>query len=121
MPRLYAQGLGVTVVRQTRKGSLWALPVAFSTFPSSETFRSWGIHTLQALADLPEIGLIERVGQGGKHLQTLARGASQRPLIPKEPELKFEESLELGAEPLTFVLARCCSLCARLAAWDWQI
>jgi hypothetical protein len=31
-----------------------------------ETFCTWGIYTLQALADLPEIGLIERVGQEGK-------------------------------------------------------
>jgi protein ImuB len=87
-----------------------------------ETFRAWGIHTLQALADLPEIGLIERLGQEGKRLQTLACGASQRPLIPREPELQFEESLELEfplelLEPLTFVLARLLqSLCARLAA-----
>jgi len=87
-----------------------------------ETFRTWGIHTLQALADLPEIGLIERIGQEGKRLQALARGASQRPLIPKEPGLKFEESLELEfpielLEPLTFVLARLLQpLCARLAA-----
>jgi protein ImuB len=87
-----------------------------------ETFDSWGIHTLQALADLPEIGLIERIGQEGKRLQTLARGASQRPLIPMEPELQFEESLELEfpielLEPLAFVLARLLQpLCARLAA-----
>lgn len=87
-----------------------------------ETFGSWGIHTLQALADLPEIGLIERIGQEGKHLQTLARGASQRTLIPMEPELQFEESLELEfpielLEPLAFVLARLLQpLCARLAA-----
>ncbi|MCI0620533.1 MAG: DNA polymerase Y family protein [Acidobacteria bacterium] len=87
-----------------------------------ETFCSWGIHTLQALAALPEVGLIARLGQEGKRLQTLARGASQRPLIPMEPELKFEESLELEfpielLEPLTFTLARLLQpLCARLAA-----
>ena len=116
---------GVTVVspgcEQKRFGPL---PISILDLSSElqETFCSWGIHTLQALADLPEIGLIERVGQEGKRLQTLARGASQRPLIPKEPELKFEESLELEFpiklwEPLTFVLARLLHpLCARLAA-----
>lgn len=87
-----------------------------------ETFYSWGIHTLQALAALPEIGLIERLGQEGKRLQVLARGLNQRPLVPMEPEFKFEESLELEAciellEPLTFLLARLLQpLCARLAA-----
>ncbi len=87
-----------------------------------ETFYSWGIHTLQALAALPEIGLIERLGQEGTQLQVLARGLNQRPLVPMEPESKFEESLELETciellEPLTFLLARLLHpLCARLAA-----
>ena len=116
---------GVTAVppgqEQNRFGPL---PISILDLSSElqETFCAWGIYTLQALADLPEIGLIERVGQEGKRLQTLARGASQRPLIPKEPELKFEESLELEfpmelLEPLTFVLARLVQpLSARLAA-----
>ena len=116
---------GVTVVlpgwEQKRFGPL-PLGILDLAPELQETFWTWGIHTLQALADLPETGLIERVGQEGKRLQTLARGASQRPLIPKEPELKFEESLELELpiellEPLTFVLARLLQpLCARLTA-----
>lgn len=123
---LAAQGFsGVTVIppgwEQKRFGPL---PIGILDLPAElqETFRSWGIHTLQALAALPETGLIERIGQEGKHLQTLARGASQRPLIAREPELKFEESLELEfpielLEPMTFVLARLLQpLCARLAA-----
>lgn len=123
---LAAQGFsGVTVVppgcEQQRLG---ALPIGILDLPAElqETFRSWGIHTLQALAALPETGLIERIGQEGKRLQTLARGANQRPLIAREPELKFEESLELEfpielLEPMTFVLARLLQpLCARLAA-----
>jgi protein ImuB len=116
---------GVTVVppgcEQKRFGPL---PIGILDLPPElqETFRSWGIYTLQALAALPETGLIERIGQEGKRLQTLARGASQRPLIAREPELKFEESLELEfpielLEPLTFVLARLLQpLCTRLAA-----
>ena len=123
---LAAQGFsGITVVPPSlERERLGPLPMAILDLSSElqETFRSWGIHTLQTLADLPEVGLIERLGQEGKRLQTLARGASQRPLIPKEPELKFEESLELEfsidlLEPLTFVLARLLQpLCARLAA-----
>ncbi len=87
-----------------------------------ETFQSWGIYTLQALAALPEIGLIERLGQEGKRLQILARGMDQRPLVVMDPELTFEESIELESpieflEPLTFILARLLRpLCTRLMA-----
>jgi protein ImuB len=87
-----------------------------------ETFQAWGIRTLQALAALPEIGLIERFGQEGHRLQILARGADRRPLVPAEPELKFEESMELEEpagflEPLAFILGRLLNpLCSRLAA-----
>jgi protein ImuB len=123
---LAAQGFsGVTVIPPNQEMKRFGpLPIGILDLSSElqETFSTWGIYTLQALANLPEIGLIERVGQEGKRLQTLARGVSQRPLIPKEPELKFEESLELEfpielLEPLTFVLARLLQpLCARLAA-----
>ena len=123
---LAAQGYsGVTVIPPNRERKRFgSLPIGILDLPPElqETLHSWGIHTLQTLADLPEIGLIERLGQEGKRLQTLAIGASQRPLIVKEPELKFEESLELEfsiglLEPLTFVLARLLQpLCARLAA-----
>jgi len=116
---------GVTVVPPGQEQKCFGpLPIGILDLSSElqETFCTWGIHTLQALADLPEIGLIERLGQEGKRLQTLARGASQRPLVARELELKFEESLELEfsidlLEPLTFVLARLLQpLCARLAA-----
>jgi len=123
---LAARGFsGVTMIPPNRERKCFGpLPIGILdlSLEFQETFRSWGIHTLQALADLPEIGLIERVGQEGKRLQTLARGASQRPLIAREPELKFEESLELEfpielLEPLTFVLARLLHpLCTRLTA-----
>jgi protein ImuB len=116
---------GVTVVPPgLERKRFGPLPIGILDLSAElrETFQTWGIHTLKALGDLPEIGLIERIGQEGKRLQTLARGASQRPLIPREPELKFEESLEMEfpiglLEPLTFVLARLLQpLCDRLAA-----
>ena len=34
-----------------------------------ETFKTWGISTLQALSALPELGLVKRLGQEGKRLQ----------------------------------------------------
>jgi protein ImuB len=116
---------GITVVPQgfeQKRFGLLPIEILDLSPDLQETFRTWGIQTLQALADLPEIGLIERVGQEGKRLQTLARGASQRSLILSQPESKFEESLELEfpieqLEPLTFVLTRLLQpLCARLAA-----
>jgi len=116
---------GITVVppgSEQKRFGLLPIDILDLSPDLQETFRTWGIQTLQALADLPEIGLIERIGQEGKRLQTLARGASQRSLILSQPESKFEESLELEfpielLEPLTFVLTRLLQpLCARLAA-----
>lgn len=122
--RLAARGFsGVTVIPAGFEAKhLDSLPISILNLSveQQEIFRAWGIHTLQSLAALPEIGLIERLGQEGKRLQILARGANQRPLIPAEPELKFEESMEVEApitllEPLAFILGRLLSqLCNRL-------
>src|SRR5205823_4309381 len=70
----------------------------------------WGIRTFHGLAALPEIGIAERLGAEGVRLQKLARGAGSRPLRPVEPELVFEQSLELEypvteLEPLSFTLS----------------
>ena len=40
------------------------------------TLESWGIYTLEQLAQLPETGIAERFGAEGVHLQRLARGAA---------------------------------------------
>ena len=86
-----------------------------------EIFERWGIRTFRALANLPEVAVVERLGQQGLRLQQLARGGIERPLVPAEPPLAFEESLELEypvdlLEPLAFVLSRLLEqLCARLA------
>jgi protein ImuB len=123
---LAARGFpGVTLLPAGSESErLGQLPIEILDLPPEqlETFRVWGIHTLQAVAALPEIGLIERLGQEGKQLRTLARGADQRPLVPAEPELKFEETMDLEfpldlLEPLTFVLSRLLNqLCTRLVA-----
>lgn len=86
------------------------------------TFDRWGVHNLRALAALPEVALVERLGQEGLRLQKLARGVVERPLVPAEPPLEFEESMELEypvalLEPLAFILGRLLEqLCARLEA-----
>jgi protein ImuB len=87
-----------------------------------ETFDRWGIRKLRALAALPEVPLIERLGQQGLRLQKLARGAASRSLRLLEPPQIFAESVELEypivlLEPLAFLLNRMLEqMCARLNA-----
>jgi protein ImuB len=87
-----------------------------------ETLDRWGIRYLQALAELPEIALSERLSQGGLRLQALARGATSRTLVPVEDPMIFEEAIELDhpivlLEPLAFLLNRLLEqICARLAS-----
>jgi protein ImuB len=74
-----------------------------------DTFDSWGIRTFQALAELPRIPLVQRLGQQGLHLQRLAKGEVQRELVPSEPVASFHESMDLEEpvellEPLILVL-----------------
>ncbi len=79
----------------------------------TEMFCSWGVRTCGQLATLSETDLISRIGQAGKRLHLLARGAWPHLMFPLEPS--FEESLrermELDfpvemLEPLLFLLAR---------------
>jgi protein ImuB len=87
-----------------------------------ETFDRWGIRKLRALAALPEVPLIERLGRQGLRLQKLARGAASRNLRLLEARLIFAESVELEypivlLEPLAFLLNRMLEhVCARLSA-----
>jgi protein ImuB len=128
---LAARGFsGVTVIPEGKEAEhLGSLPVEVLFRNSSqesgqllETFSRWGIRKLRDLAALPDIALSERLGQAGIHLQTLARGAISRTLVPVEPPLIFEEVIELEyplvlLEPLAFLLGRLLQqLCARLEA-----
>ena len=87
-----------------------------------DTLERWGVRNLWALAALPEVAIVERLGQQGLCLQKLARGQMRRPLVVAEPPLRFEEAAELEypvdlLEPLVFLLNRMLEqLCARLAA-----
>jgi protein ImuB len=65
------------------------------TETQSETFASWGIHTLGMLAVLPEKELIARMGQQSKRLRQLARGESPHLFQPLEPAFALEERMEL--------------------------
>jgi protein ImuB len=135
---LAARGFsGVTLIPEGREAErLGDLPVDVllesfsSSLPSdaeesgrwAEMFDRWGIRKLRTLAALPELPVIERLGQPGLRLQKLARGATLRDLQILEPRLIFAESVELEypivlLEPLAFLLNRMLEqVCARLRA-----
>src|SRR5258708_12116372 len=85
-----------------------------------ETLDSWGIRTLADFVKLPPLGIAERLGPEGVHLQDLARGAIERPLrihkssVPYEDRIELDHPVEL-LEPLLFLIARILNdLCERL-------
>ena len=90
--------------------------------PLRETLERWGIGDLAELAELPPIGLAERLGERGVRLYNLAHGRCERPLQLEPPATRYSEQLELeepaaNLEPLLFLLARLLNeLCRRLQA-----
>jgi protein ImuB len=119
-----AQGFaGVTVIpvgeESVRIGNL-SLEALRIPFEFVETLKRWGIRTCAEFAALPEIAIVERLGQEGLRWWRLARGADDQPLIAKEFPSNFEEHLDLDSpvdllEPLLFVLNRLLEqLCTRL-------
>ena len=128
---LAARGFsGVTVIPEGKEAEqLGSLPVGVllagkrdeeESTQLLETLQRWGIRSLRELAALPDVALSERLGQRGVFLQKLARGETSRTLVPAEPPLMFEETVELEhplmlLEPLAFLLSRMLEqLCARL-------
>ncbi len=85
-----------------------------------QTLRRWGIHTCAQFGALPEIALVERLGQEGRRWQSIARGKDAGPLIALDFPKRFEECMELESpvellEPLLFLLNRLLEqLCVRL-------
>lgn len=119
-----AQGFsGVTVIPHGQEAlrigslSLEALRIPFEVV---ETLHRWGVHTCAEFAGLPEIAIVERLGQEGLRWWRLAQGTDAHPLIAKDFPLNFEEHMDLDSpvellEPLLFVLNRLLEqLCARL-------
>ncbi|MBS1852820.1 MAG: DNA polymerase Y family protein [Acidobacteria bacterium] len=105
---------GITLIPAGDESKTLA-PLPVEILPVSPQFleilNGWGIDTFQALAALPDIALVERLGQEGLVLQKLAQGRTSRPLLPVEPEpdfiasYEFEDAVE-SLEPLAFVLNR---------------
>lgn len=76
------------------------------TLEQSVTLSLWGIHTLGALAALPQTELVARMGQEGKRLHQLACGTHPHLLKPLDEsyELKEEIEFEAGVESLESVM-----------------
>jgi protein ImuB len=73
--------------------------------------KRWGVRTLGDLAALPPADLAARLGRGGRMWQAVARGEDIRPLVPMQPDERFDGTMALewpieGLEPLSFVLTR---------------
>jgi protein ImuB len=108
---------GITVAANLSDLDVATLPL---TDEMAQVFESWGIYSIEQLAQLPQIGLAERFGPHGVYLQQLARGAIHRPLKIFQPETTYEDRIALDhpvslLEPLLFLIARLLSdQCARL-------
>jgi protein ImuB len=94
------------------------LSVLDLTDTEAETFGLWGIHTLGMLAALPEKELIARMGQDGKRLRQLARGALPHLFQPVKQDFALEERMDLDTpvellDSLMFVVVR------RHVSWLW--
>ena len=123
---LAARGFaGITIIPAGEESArLGGLPIQTLSTETEvlETLKRWGVNSLCTLAALPVLQLSERLGQQGVLLHELARGARVRSLVLTEPNLSFEEELELEdsveeLEPLSFLLGRLLDqLCARLEA-----
>ena len=116
---------GITVISAGREAQFMArLPVeVLSATPEVlDTLEAWGIRNLGALAELPSVPLVERLGQQGLRLQKLARAENRRTLVPSELNDEFLESFEFedpveSLDSLSFILNRLLQqLCTRLIA-----
>src|SRR5579863_7462863 len=100
---------GVTLIPEKAAAALAELEIESLPLTPElwQTLESWGIRTLHDFARLPETGIAERLGNEGVYLQRLARGSVDRPLRVLQPEIRYEERVELEhalteLEPLLF-------------------
>jgi protein ImuB len=96
--RSIASTYGTCVVPLAKtQSSLASLPISVLDLAQNhaQLFRMWGIHSLGMLAELPELDVIARLGQEGKHLLQLAKGTREHYFRPVEPTCAFSEYLEL--------------------------
>jgi protein ImuB len=108
---------GITVAPNLNDLDVSTLPL---TEEMAQVFESWGIYTLDQLANCPKPASPNASDPHGVYLQQLARGAIHRPLKIFQPETTYEDRIELDhpvslLEPLLFLIARLLNdQCARL-------
>ncbi len=106
-------GATVKVIPQGEEAAALAeLPftVLGLSLEQTDTLAAWGLRTLGMLAALPEKDLVARMGQEGRRLWQLARGARTHLFQPAEPPLALAEHMELDSpvellDSLLFVAA----------------
>jgi protein ImuB len=123
---LAARGFSANTIIPAGEEAARLAPLPIDILPMSSemlgVLEGWGIRTFQALASLPPVAIVERLGQEGMHLQKLVLGEIERPLVTVEPNPKFRESFEFEdpvetLESLTFILNRLLGqLCSKLIA-----
>ncbi len=121
-----ARGFSATTIIPAGDEARRLAPLPVRVLPISpemlEVLHGWGVQTFQALAALPSVAVVERLGQEGLYLQKLARGEMERPLLTAEAAAEFVESFEFEdpvetLESLFFILNRLLQqICARLIA-----
>lgn len=93
-------GIPIRVVpRGEEAETLASLPISVLgiTEAQSETFFTWGIRTVAALAALPERSLISRLGQDAERLLQLAHGKHPHLLQPIDIPFVLEEQADLDS------------------------
>jgi protein ImuB len=110
-----AKGSDATTIippgNEAKQLSPMPIEVLSPTVEQAEILDSWGIRTCGDLAALPRVPLVERLGQAGLSLHTLACGQAQRHLVLVVSPTRFEEQIELedslaDLESLAFILNR---------------
>jgi len=114
---------GVTIIPEGEENvRIGKLPLEALRVPFGfiETLQRWGIHTCAEFSALPEVAVVERLGQEGLRWWRLAQGRNHHSLVARDFPTTFEEHMDLDSpvellEPLLFVLNRLLEqLCGRL-------
>jgi protein ImuB len=103
---------GVTVIPPGHeRATLSDLDIRRLPLPEAmhETLASWGVRTYGEFAELPPLGVVERLGAEGLRWQDIARGAGSRAYLPAREAIEFRRHTDLdhaldNLQPLLFLL-----------------
>src|SRR5436853_357659 len=72
-----------------------AAPAALSAPSGLSAFHRWGLTTLGEVAALPAADVRARLGPEGLIWHAMARGDDTRPLVPAQPDERFDGAIDL--------------------------